>query len=253
MRSLRVRHISTSSRSLFWICVARLRAARPYAPKAQISHSTVRAWGNSWGCVCIHETQPKSLNNVPFYHIHAFLPSNLTPLHTAKINCCKGLVETKNQVDTHRLNVLNFAVDLIHMTAYDLLIVCQVHSQQVIVNQPERHLTCELSHYCGQLRNLVGRGLVQFVPGVHHRADVRVLLMGKYSTHWKPQLALLHPRSKGAMSWLTELLDVNLNETEGMPEKARKGYAALSILRGSKLENTHIRQMLNCGFLNVNI
>lgn len=53
------------------------------------------------------------------------------------------------------------------------------------------------------------------------------------------------------MSQLTELLDVNLNETEGMPEKARKGYAALSILRGSKLENIHIRKMLNCGFLNV--
>ena len=35
---------------------------------------------------------------------------------------------------------------------------------------------------------------------------------------------------------LTLLPEVNLNETEGMPEKARKGYAALSGFIGSNLE-----------------
>lgn len=34
---------------------------------------------------------------------------------------------------------------------------------------------------------------------------------------------------------------MNLKETEGMPEKARKGYAALSIFRSSYLENKHIK------------
>lgn len=34
---------------------------------------------------------------------------------------------------------------------------------------------------------------------------------------------------------------MNLNVTEGIPEKARKEYAALSNLRGSKLENKHMQ------------
>ena len=37
--------------------------------------------------------------------------------------------------------------------------------------------------------------------------------------------------------WLTEFSEVNLKDTDGMPEKARKGYAALSNFRGSNLGN----------------
>lgn len=38
---------------------------------------------------------------------------------------------------------------------------------------------------------------------------------------------------------LTLLPEVNLKEMEGIPLKARKGYAALSIFRGSKLQNKY--------------
>ena len=34
---------------------------------------------------------------------------------------------------------------------------------------------------------------------------------------------------------------MNPNETEGMPEKARKGYAAFSNFRGSILKNKHMQ------------
>lgn len=48
---------------------------------------------------------------------------------------------------------------------------------------------------------------------------------------------------------LTLLPEVNPNETEGMPEKARKGYAALSDFIGSNLENkTHARWSFSRAF-----
>lgn len=58
----------------------------------------------------------------------------------------------------------------------------------------------------------------------------------------------------GEQEQLTELSGENLNDMEGIPEKARKGYAALSIRIGSRLQNKNgkndenkleIPQMLN--------
>lgn len=46
------------------------------------------------------------------------------------------------------------------------------------MDQPQRHVTGEAGHDLGQLRDLVGRGRVQVIPGVQLCAQVRVLLKG---------------------------------------------------------------------------
>lgn len=66
-----------------------------------------------------------------------------------------------------------------HGAADDLVVLGQVHLKQVVVDQPQRHVTGKTGHDLGQLRDLVGRGHVQFIPGVQQRAEVRVLLIGR--------------------------------------------------------------------------
>lgn len=85
----------------------------------------------------------------------------------------------RNELDTHPLNIFNFPIDPSYLLAYDLVILCQVHMQQMIMDQSKRHVTCKTGHYFSQMRNLVGRGRVQFSPGVQLCAKVRVLLTGE--------------------------------------------------------------------------
>lgn len=88
------------------------------------------------------------------------------------------LKSEKKQADTHRLNILNFTDDHSHAFADDLVVVHQVQPQKVIVDQPQRHVTCKLGRFLDQLNNLVGCELVQFVPIVHCGAHIRVRLAG---------------------------------------------------------------------------
>ncbi len=93
-----------------------------------------------------------------------------------------GKVQSKSagkQLDTHPLNSLDFHVDLSHVSTNNLVVLHQVHPQQMIMDQPQHHVTCEPGHHFSQLRNLAGRGRVQFLPGVQHCAKVLVLLEGK--------------------------------------------------------------------------
>lgn len=80
--------------------------------------------------------------------------------------------------ETHLPDINHSPVDLSHMAAHDLLILCQVHSKQMIVDQPQRHVTCEMGCYLCQLRNLVGRGGIQVPPIVQLCTKVSVLLTG---------------------------------------------------------------------------
>lgn len=84
------------------------------------------------------------------------------------------------KAEPHQLQCLQFSVDLSHLLADHVVVVRQVQSKQVIVDQPQHHVTCKLGRCHGQLRNLVGRELVQFVPVVHYGAHVRVCLKGEW-------------------------------------------------------------------------
>lgn len=84
----------------------------------------------------------------------------------------------KNQADTHHLHHLEFTPDPGHLAADDLVIVRDVQLQQVIVDQPQHHVTCKLCGFLGQLRNLVVRELVQFVLIVQSAARIWVHLAG---------------------------------------------------------------------------
>lgn len=141
----------------------------------------------------------------------------------------------KTQADTHVSHTLDFSLDGCHLRSDDHVIVREVQTQQVIVDQPQRHVTSELGGFHGQLRHLAVRKLVQFDLTVQAGAHVRVQLEGKKR---KRQLISRWGRRPGAptcvMPPLT-LSEVNLKETEGMPEKARNGYAALSTFRSVKL------------------
>lgn len=88
------------------------------------------------------------------------------------------LKSEKKQADTHRLNILNLTDDHRHAFADDLVVVRQVQPQKVIVDQPQRHVTCKLGRFLDQLSKLVGCELVQFVPIVHYAAHIRVRLAG---------------------------------------------------------------------------
>lgn len=80
---------------------------------------------------------------------------------------------------THPLHLLHFSVDLHHIRPYDLVVLHQVHRQQMIVNQPQNHLTRKPARCFCQLRNLAGRRSIQLVLGVQHRAKVLIVLRGK--------------------------------------------------------------------------
>lgn len=79
---------------------------------------------------------------------------------------------------THPFDLLDFDVDQSHLSGDELAVLHHVHPQQVVVDQPQRDVTSELGGDLGQLRDLGGRGHVQIVAGVVHRAEVLVLLGG---------------------------------------------------------------------------
>lgn len=64
------------------------------------------------------------------------------------------------------------------MVADNIVVLHHVHTQQVIMDQPQHHVTCEPSRRFCQLRNLIARSHVQFLPGVQLCAEVRVFLRG---------------------------------------------------------------------------
>lgn len=77
---------------------------------------------------------------------------------------------------THPLDFLDLHIDLADGAANDLVVLGQVHPQQVVVDQPQRHVTSKTGHRLGQMVHLVVRGLFQAVLGVQKRAKVGVLL-----------------------------------------------------------------------------
>lgn len=166
MRSLRTRHVSTSPRSVFLSCDIKLVTARLYQPEAKARNSAVKFWGNPWTFFCKNQTQPQG----PRVYSDSVQPANTLVTHDAETE--------KNQADTHHLHLLEFILDRSHLSADDQVIVCDVQPQQVIVDQPQHHVTCKLCGFLGQLRNLVVRELVQFVLIVQFAAHIWVDLAG---------------------------------------------------------------------------
>lgn len=97
-------------------------------------------------------------------------------------------------VETHLPDSNHFPVDLSHISAYDLLVLRQVHSEQMIVDQPQRHVTCKMGYCPSQLRDLVGRGSVQVHPNVHLCTKVSVLLTGERNNMLKFAVRMESPR-----------------------------------------------------------
>lgn len=81
-------------------------------------------------------------------------------------------------MDTHPLNLPDFDVDGSHLSPYNAVVFCQVHPQQMIVDQPQGYITCKLGRYLRQLRNFVACNLVEFLPGVQLCPKVLVVLTG---------------------------------------------------------------------------
>lgn len=72
----------------------------------------------------------------------------------------------RKQRDTHSLNSIDFHVDLSHAKTYNLVVLHHIHPQQMIMHQPQRHMTSEPGRHFSQLRHLAACGQVQFLPGV---------------------------------------------------------------------------------------
>lgn len=79
-------------------------------------------------------------------------------------------------MNTHPLNSLDLPINLNHVAAYELVVLLQVHLQQVVMDQPQCYVTCKLARSHSQLRNLAGCDRVQVFSGVQVCAKVRVVL-----------------------------------------------------------------------------
>lgn len=65
------------------------------------------------------------------------------------------------------------------MRADNIVVLHEVHSQQMIMDQPERDVTREPGRYFSQLSHLVGRGRVQVLLGVQQCPEEWVFLKGE--------------------------------------------------------------------------
>lgn len=86
----------------------------------------------------------------------------------------------------------------------------QVQPQEMIVDQPQHHVTCKLGGFLDQLSDLAGCELVQLVPIVHCAAHVRVRLAGGQKKKKTAQVEKhgqveMQKRSKRSMSCLKKV------------------------------------------------